>query len=271
MKIVIVSIGTRGDVQPSVVLGQALLKRGHDVVVATEERLRPLVDEMMGVVTAAAASQDDDDETGVEVTPSSSPSVSSRYWRLIEGDETGILYQPKIQEYFASRKVLKVLKAVNKWKKRFDEQSIIKSYVSALEGADVVVASPLCMTRAMIVAESMGAGFVCLIPGPTLPTSEFPLWAISVPFSCMNKWSYHFFFDLLWKQERKGINAFRQRELNLPPMTTGPNRIIEKYGFPVLIASSVVTCGPKMVVPSDYPPCVSWGIYLPAGRCIHHR
>lgn len=112
MKIVIVSIGTRGDVQPSVILGLALRKRGHDVVVATEERLRPLVDEMMGVVEATASSEDDD-ETGVEVTPSTSPSMSSSYWQLIEGDETGILYQPKIQEYLASRNMLKFFKAAN--------------------------------------------------------------------------------------------------------------------------------------------------------------
>jgi hypothetical protein len=252
MKIVIVSIGTRGDVQPSVLLGLTLRKRGHDVIIATEERLRPLVEEIMG------PSSDDGvintaDGAGVEVTPPSSSSSSS-YWRLIEGDETGIMNQPHVQEYLANGNLIKIVKATNEWKKKFDEQSILKSYKIALADADIVIASGLCLTKAMCVAESIGAGFVTLVPGPTLPTCEFNLWVLPIPCKCLYKWSYHFLYNTLWKQEKKSINTFRTKELNLPPMTAGPMSNFDKYGFPVLIAASTVTCGPKMTVPLDYPP-----------------
>ena len=249
MKIVIVSIGTRGDVQPSVLLGLTLRKRGHDVIVATEERLRPLVEEIMGpsgVINTA-------DGAGVEVTPSSSSSSSS-YWRLIEGGETGIMNQPNVQEYLANGNLIKIVKATNEWKKKFDEQLILKSYKLALAGADVVIASGLCLTKAMCVAESISAGFVTLVPGPTLPTSEFSLWVMPIPCKCLYKWSYRFIFNTLWMQEKKSINIFRQKELKLPPMKAGPMSNFDKFGFPVLVAASTVTCGPQMTVPLDYPP-----------------
>ena len=43
MKIVIATSGLRGDVQPYIALGLELVDRGHEVVLATEERMKPLV------------------------------------------------------------------------------------------------------------------------------------------------------------------------------------------------------------------------------------
>lgn len=43
MKIAILTLGTRGDVQPYAVLGQALQKRGHDVVLSTAKNFEKLV------------------------------------------------------------------------------------------------------------------------------------------------------------------------------------------------------------------------------------
>jgi hypothetical protein len=143
-----------------------------------EEIMGPSSDD--GVINTA-------DGAGVEVTPSSSSSSSS-YWRLIEGDETGIINQPHVQEYLASGNLINIVKATNEWKKKFDEQSILKSYKLALADADVVIASGLCLTKAMCVAESIGAGFVTLVPGPTLPTCEFNLWVLPIPCKCLYKW-----------------------------------------------------------------------------------
>ena len=222
-RIAIVSIGTRGDVQPFVVLGLTLQSRGHNVVMATEDRLKPLVDEM-----------------GLP-------------WRRIEGDETGIIEQPHVQKMLADGQLFKMMKVVAAWKKQFDELAISRSFITALEGADIVVTGGLCLTKALCVAEKMGAGFVCLAPGPTVPTSEFPIWALPVPCACLNRWTYNFLFKLLWGQEKKHINEFRTRDLQLAPMRSGPLSIFEQYHFPMIVAASELTCGPKMVVPSDYP------------------
>jgi sterol 3beta-glucosyltransferase len=45
-------------------------------------------------------------------------------------------------------------------------------------------------------------------------------------------------------------------------MSTGPLATLERYGFPCIVASSHVTCGPKMVVPSDYPPYAIVGGFI---------
>ena len=222
-RIAIVSIGTRGDVQPFVVLGLTLQSRGHNVVMATEDRLKPLVDEM-----------------GLP-------------WRRIEGDETGIIEQPHVQKMLADGQLFKMMKVVAAWKKQFDELAISRSFITALEGADIVVTGGLCLTKALCVAEKMGAGFVCLAPGPTVPTSEFPIWALPVPCACLNRWTYNFLFRMLWGQEKKHINEFRTRDLQLAPMRKGPLSIFEHYRFPMIVAASELTCGPKMVIPSDYP------------------
>src|SRR6185503_5210776 len=42
MKIVILTLGTRGDVQPYTVLGQALKKRGHNVALSTGKNFEGL-------------------------------------------------------------------------------------------------------------------------------------------------------------------------------------------------------------------------------------
>jgi len=44
MKIAILTLGTRGDVQPYAVLGQALKKRGHSVVLSTAKSFQNLVE-----------------------------------------------------------------------------------------------------------------------------------------------------------------------------------------------------------------------------------
>jgi hypothetical protein len=114
----------------------------------------------------------------------------------------------------ANKRFLKMMKASNEWTARFDKASIMRSYVLALDVADVVVARPLCLTRAMCVAEKMGCGYACLVPGPTLPTSEFSVWVLPVLCPCLNRWTYKFMFDVLWRQEKRGIDDFQKRELS---------------------------------------------------------
>ena len=45
MKILIVTIGTRGDVQPYVALGRALMESGHDITICTCAHFEPFVRE----------------------------------------------------------------------------------------------------------------------------------------------------------------------------------------------------------------------------------
>jgi sterol 3beta-glucosyltransferase len=229
-RITIVSIGSRGDVQPYCVLGHALSERGHDVTIATEQRLESLV-----------------------TTEFQLP------FRRIIGDSTGGLFDPKYQEGLAKGSIFTLIKMTNEWKAKFDMDDILASYITALEGAEIVISGGLSMTQSYCVAEKMGVTWLPFILGPTMPTSEFPCWAtakLTFGFSCLNKWSYNFLFRQLWKDESKRINPWRQNVLTLPPITDAPLGIADLVNrnptIPVLIAASPVVCGPKQQIPSDY-------------------
>lgn len=74
--------------------------------------------------------------------------------------------------------------------------------------------------------------------------------------SCLNKWTYNIAFRSLWASEEKFINPWRISSLNLPPIPKkglGSLEIMDRNQVPILIATSVLTCGPHRRVPGDYP------------------
>jgi hypothetical protein len=55
LKITLCAIGSRGDVQPFISLGLVLIQKGFQVKIATEDRLKPLVEEFgIGECTSEA-------------------------------------------------------------------------------------------------------------------------------------------------------------------------------------------------------------------------
>ena len=111
MKVIIISIGTLGDVQPSLILGLALLSRDHEVVMVTEEQLRPLIEEMSrGGSAVSPPSPNEDDDNNAPPPYSPPPPPSKLLWRLIEGDKAGVVEQPHVQEMLANGWFLKMMK-----------------------------------------------------------------------------------------------------------------------------------------------------------------
>lgn len=232
--VVVAAVGSRGDVQPSLVLAAALRRRGHQVYAATEERLRPLVDSF------------------------------GMAWRRLEGDSAGLLIEPAAQAAVRSRNFFTLMRLQKQWDARFDKLEVLRSYERALAGADIIVASALCLTPCLCVAEAQGARLAALLPGPTWPTAEFPLWALGVPCHCLNQWTYRLAFAALWAQERPHVDAWRQT-LGLAPMgKEGPLQAFTRWQTPVLIAASRLACGRKGAIPSDYPHHVVVGGFLTA-------
>ena len=88
-----------------------------------------------------------------------------------------------------------------------------------------------------------------MILGPTLETSEFPIWALEgiCCCSCLNRYSYEMVFKAIWKQEKKYINIWRKDTLGLEEIKTekGVADYIVKEKTPVIIACSSLICGPK--------------------------
>ncbi|EQC41538.1 hypothetical protein SDRG_01501 [Saprolegnia diclina VS20] len=230
-RIAIVSIGSRGDVQPYCVLGRALADRGHKVVIAAEQRLESLVVDEFRLP-----------------------------YRRIVGDSTGGLFDPKFQAGLAKGSIVAIMKMTKEWKGKYKMDDILASYVTALEGADVIVSGGLCLAMSYAVAEKLDAAWVPFILGPTCPTTEFPVWALSglaCGLRCLNKWTYNVLFKQLWKDEQVYINPWRTQVLELPPITM-PLGMLDVINtnerIRVLIGCSALFCGPKARIPSDYDP-----------------
>ena len=230
LRVAIATVGTRGDVQPYVALALALRRRGHHVVVATEARMEAFVRGFGG---------------GLE-------------WRCIEGDSAGLLFEPEAQRALAESNMWRLISLTTAWDKKFDKAAVLRSYEAALAGADVVVGAGLTMTPSMCVAERLGAAWVPMLLGPTLPTSEFPLFllaGLACGCRCLNKWTYSVAFKALWDQERPLVNKWRADSLRFAPIAgpMGVVGVVERLAPPIVIACSRLFCGPARRVPGDYP------------------
>eukprot|EP01038_Epipyxis_sp_PR26KG_P005422 gene5422-7511_t len=227
LRVVLVASGSRGDIQPYIALGIHLKQRGHQVTVATELRMKSLVDSF-----------------NLQYAP-------------IAGDPTGVLFETSAQEALKSGSLFKLMKLTEDWNKKFQMSEILSSFVVACEGADVIISAGLTMTQTYCVAEMKNCKWIPMILGPTLPTSEFPIWPLAsfIPCRCLNKWSYNFLFKTLWASESKFINPWRENELKLKPIKAarGIVDLIETQTPPIIIACSSKICGVKRTIPSDYP------------------
>ncbi len=225
--VVIVASGSRGEVQPYIALAIALQARGHHVAIATETRMKSLVELDFGLE-----------------------------YRQIVGDPTGLLWEPYAQEALKKGSFFKLMTMTKDWDSKFDRMEILQSYVSACEGAELIIGANLTLTQSYCVSEYLGCAWLPVILGPTFPTSEFPLWIVPSWLHCLpNKWFYTFVFKALWTNEKVYINRWREEKLKLPPITdpSGIMSIIERQKPPVIIACSPLICGPKKQVPKDYP------------------
>lgn len=242
--IVIFAIGTRGDVQPSILLGVSLMQRGHTVHIATEVRLRALVEEF-----------------GLP-------------WRCIEGDKMGMLFNDEVQAALGKGSLFPIIRQALAWADKFDERAILASYESAATGADILVGSALSLTGSLSIAQARGLAYAALMPFPMWPTNEFPPWMLaSIMQPCalaaracpLYRWSYFVLMNMLWRVEHKVTNAWRVESLGQKPWPCsglGAFDLITSSQAPVLVAASEVLCGLQQQVPADFPPHVRVGGFL---------
>lgn len=88
MKVALVTSGSRGDVQPYILLGLEIQQRGHTVVIATEKRMEPLV-QQLGKGRAGYA--------------------------CIAGDPTAMLFDKKCQVRDPYQQYMQLYGAANSW------------------------------------------------------------------------------------------------------------------------------------------------------------
>eukprot|EP01112_Ceratiomyxa_fruticulosa_P014923 TRINITY_DN4330_c0_g1_i1.p1 TRINITY_DN4330_c0_g1~~TRINITY_DN4330_c0_g1_i1.p1 ORF type:complete len:477 (-),score=94.37 TRINITY_DN4330_c0_g1_i1:94-1524(-) len=231
LNIVIMSQGTRGDTQPFVLLGLALKRRGHNVKVATEERMHSFVESY-----------------GLE-------------YAHVEGDPCGVLFTEWGQKMLEEGSLLKIMSKMKDNSQPFYEPSF-DNYVQACQGANVIICGAIVMNQAFTIAEKLNIPCIPMVLGQSFPTDEFPSWALSntpFTFKFMNKLSYSFLFWMLWKTEAGRVNKYRAEKLGLPPAKESPSVPLLAGNAPIISAFNKVLL-PNEKVPHDWLP-----VFTPTG------
>ncbi|KAF0690600.1 Aste57867_18002 [Aphanomyces stellatus] len=233
-RIVIASTGTRGDVQPFCVLGQALARFGHDVVIATEKRMEAFVTLEYGLG-----------------------------FRCLLDNIGETVYDPALCDVFRSGNILSMMRAVNAWKAcHWDDKAVLAAYEMALCDADIVVTTMTTAYESYCVAEKTGAIWVPVFLGlVTLPTGDFSFFTMSgLPtfgLRAIKKWTHALVWRQVWQEKAATINPWRQTTLQLPPIQ-GSNGLVqlieENAAITFYQACSLLLFGAKGTFPSDYVP-----------------
>lgn len=187
MNISILTLGSRGDVQPYVALGKGLLKRGHKVTICTGKTFENFVV-----------------EHGIEFKE-----ASIDFMEIVQTDEGKAIFDNSANIF----KILKYTKEVINpaFRKTFDD------FVIATKDADLIIYHPKAMV-APDLSEYLGIPCVSMPPVPmTYPITEFPSLAVTG-----NKNYGKFINKLTYSLNKfsesaniKDINDFRLNSLNL--------------------------------------------------------
>ena len=217
MKVAILTLGTRGDVQPFVALGTGLREAGNEVTLVTGKGFDELV-------------------TGRGL----------RYVAL-DLDLLDLVQSPEGKAAMRSaRGALRLLRQLMPaWR-----QMLVDEWEAARD-ADAVVYHPKAFGGSHIAEALDGPGFLAL-PVPALsPTRAFPTPVLPLPNmgGPLNRMSYGLFFRLSTAPYRRMVNRWRKRTLGLPPLSLLASEL-ERDGEP---AMKLYCCSPRVVpVPSDW-------------------
>ena len=204
MKVVLASYGGRGDVEPGVVVGRELLRRGHEVCMAVPPNL-------VGFVEAAGLAA-----VAYGLDSQASLDAQREYWTC----------------YFRTPWKIKELARMGRESKEFATQcwaEMTPTLTSVADGADLLLTGLIFEQPAANVAEYHDIPlatlhFFPLRPhGQLLPFLPSPLTRTAMT---ANDW-------LVWRGTKKGEDAQR-RELGLPRATgPAPRRIAERRSLEI--------------------------------------
>jgi sterol 3beta-glucosyltransferase len=185
MHILILTVGTQGDVQPYVALGMGLKAAGYNVTIATSTRFA-------GLIT----------ERGLGHKP-----LNADFLQLMETPE-GKAALAGGNPLTLMRKVMPLLR------------QLLDEGWAAAQGADAIIYHPKALSGRHI-AEKLGIPGILAHPVPLFsPTGAFPSPVLFPNHDfgrSLNRLSHHVFLSLVTAPYRKMINSWRKDVLGLPP------------------------------------------------------
>lgn len=210
MKITIITVGSRGDVQPFVALAVGLQKAQHSV------RLCATVD-----FAEFVKSYD------IDFFP-----ISDSMQELLQSDSA--------KETIESGSILKFIQFKLKNTKELFNQ-VNGRALEACTGSDLII-----FKNSIPIAESIGEklNIPCIEVGlwPFTPTAKFPCIAFSGKVKlgrALNKISHNLLLQFSWQASRKSVNQVRKKNLGLPALSRfSAANMQKKFGIPMLYAYS---------------------------------
>lgn len=209
MKLTLIAIGSRGDVQPIVALGRGLSDAGYAVRVVTLRSFEPLV---RGQGLESFAVEGDAQALTNEMMLTGMQGNGLNLLRMYRGimRTFGAITQ-SYQEAFAADALR-------------DSDAILSQLPGGFYGHDL--------------AEHLRVPYIALSVIPQEATGAYPLSLLPMQFSLggwYNRLTYAFGQQLAWHPFRRSINAFR-RQLGLPPASFwwGSMRRMKRERVPVI-------------------------------------
>ena len=202
MRMTLATLGSRGDIQPMVVLGSELRKRGHEIVFAVPPNL-------IGFVGRAGF-------TAHPIGPDSQAFVDSA-----DG-----------QRWLASGNARAFLKRMGEIGHEMAPQADAE-LLEACEGAEAIVCGILGEDHALCVAEARGIPLVALHLAPARPTGAYPNYLVttrSLPIRQVNRATGVLVERIIWRTLRADTNLLRSR-LGLAPATTTTASRMQRMGI----------------------------------------
>jgi UDP:flavonoid glycosyltransferase YjiC (YdhE family) len=210
MRVTILTVGSRGDVQPYVALGLGLQAAGHQVRLATHVEFEPFVREH-GLDFAVIPNNP---FTGLNagVEPGAADAANA--------PDTTLTFRQRFEQ------------ALEQW---------ITGSLAASQDAEAIIYSQLCFIG-YYVAEKLQVPCYAANHSPLTPTRVFPTiyarkkWRLGGAFNRLTHFLDQQFF---WQRNRTMLNRLRQQTLGLPPLPFwGPYGRMQRERLPVLYGYS---------------------------------
>ena len=224
MHVTLLTIGSRGDVQPYIALGAGLKAAGHTVRLATH------------TIWADFAAR-----YGLEFAP-------------VEGNPQALMQSAKGRAFVGSSQNPVALYRSMQGLADETIEGILRDVLAACQGTDGLVFSALGFLAAFSIVDKLGLPSVAGYLQPINPTHDFPMMPLPalpdwVPLRRTYNWiSYDLGFRLNSLMFLKSINRVRAELLDMPPMPLPFEKMI-KRPFPIVYGFS------RHVVPrpADWP------------------
>jgi sterol 3beta-glucosyltransferase len=209
MKITVLVLGTRGDVQPFIALALALGRRGHEVCVATSRGFADLVAHSGARHFPITADYEAwfQSEEGTRWMGASSP---DKFKQMLTGEGVGLASRLRPQ--------------------------MNRELLAACEGADAIVANLVIEDSAACIAEKLQRPLFLGYTLPMLPTAEFPSPFFAehpLPWRGLNRLTHSLLETVYWQGQKRLVNAWRA-ELGLPAAARSMREKVWRGGAAIL-------------------------------------